>query len=525
MTVRYCLGVAVCSIVFFVGSGSSPGLMAQAIVRPGQVIDLTLDSALDIAMENSYQVQQLRMDIERTRHNLKAQEAGLKSQVYMNLQAPTINSTSDNKWNSYLQKDEIIHQDTRRWQMDLSIRQPVILFGYPTNGYLSLNNRVYQYIQRKNGNANVDYYNRYFVRFTQPLFQPNDLKNSLEQAQLSLESEELGFISDIARLMDGIAGDYYDLLELAFQQEIYAAHVRTLERINDIAQSHAAVDSSRALEAIQLQVELANTSERLSQNLLDMRFQSADMKQRLMLEATDSLFVVPAMKEIVPIAVDLDQAIQYGYQLQPRMRTLEISRRRSEISHENTVARGAFSMDLEMTYGLEKQDEYYDKLWDDQDNSYSVSVSAYVPIWDWGERKERILASEIGLERTDLTIEDTRTRIATDITNAIDNLEEYQRRAITMRDNVNVSRNLIELSIAQYEEGNLSINDLIRIVTSHRDSELNLVDAYLGWRESLLNLTMNTYYDYEKDQPLIDRVLESEPDADTPVASGMRLGG
>lgn len=490
-----------------------------------RIIDLNLESALDIAMENSYQVQQLRLGIERTRHNLKAQQAGLKSRVYMNLRAPQVNYTSDSRWNSFLQKDEIIRQNTRRFQMDLSIRQPVILFGYPTNGYLSLNNQLYQYIQKRDDNENVDYYNRYFIQFSQPLFQPNDLKNSLEQAELSLESEELGFISDIARMMDGIADDYYRLLELAFEDEIYSRHVDNLERINGLARMFAAEDSTRALDSMQLQVELANTSERLSQNQLDMRFRIADMKQELILDTTDSLFVVPRMKDIAAFDIDVDQAIQFGYQLQPRMRTLEISRRRSEISHENTKARGAFSMDLSVTYGLEKKDEYYDNLWEEQDNSYSVSVNAYVPIWDWGERKERILASEIGLERTDLNIEQTRTRIASDITNAIENLQEYQRRAISMRDNVDVSRDLLEQSIAQYEMGNLSINDLIRIVTSHRDSELNLVDAYLGWRESLLRLTMNTYYDYEKGQPLLDTILEHEEDvAQSPLEVSLISG-
>jgi len=31
--------------------------------------------------------------------------------------------------------------------MSLSVVQPVILLGYPTNGYLSLNNRMYRYTQ------------------------------------------------------------------------------------------------------------------------------------------------------------------------------------------------------------------------------------------------------------------------------------------------------------------------------------------------------------------------------------------
>ena len=499
-------------------------------IQAQRIIDLTLDSAVDIAMENSYEIMQLRLGIEQTRHNLNSRLAGLKSSAYMNLSAPDINSISDYKWNSDLQKDEIVHTNTRRWQMDLSIRQPVILFGYPTNGYISLNNRMYQYFQKKNGGEDTDYYNRYFVRFQQPLFVPNELKNNLEQAELDLERQELNFTSNIVSLINDVSGGireegsrrgyqlqgnrqngYYGLFELVSKHEIYSRHVATLERINEIVEELSEVYTTRTLELMQVQVELANTREQLSQNEIDMRIGVADLKQALILDPTDSVFVSPKMNEIVPIRVDREQAIAFAQELHPRMRTLEISRRRSEIMHETTKSRGSFNANLEMTYGLEKQDEDYQRLWEDQDNSYSVSVESYIPIWDWGERKERILASEIGLRQIDLNIEETITDIVTTITNIIDEMEVYQKRALSMQENVDVSRDLTERSIEEYRQGRTSITDLLGIVNSQRDTEINFVDAYLGWRRSILRLTMNTYYDYEKDMSLLDSILARDP--------------
>ena len=79
--------------------------------------------------------------------------------------------------------------------MDLAISQPVILFGRPTNGYLSLNNKVYRYNQ-VNGGQDVSYYNRYYVKYAQPFFQPNRLKNNIEDAELDLERRELEYIED-----------------------------------------------------------------------------------------------------------------------------------------------------------------------------------------------------------------------------------------------------------------------------------------------------------------------------------------
>ncbi len=90
------------------------------------------------------------MSIDRTRFNLQAQRARLKSRIDLNVSAPDFQSVAEPRWNSTLQREEIIHENSRRFEAELSIRQPVILFGYPTNGYLSLNNRIYRYNQLDN---------------------------------------------------------------------------------------------------------------------------------------------------------------------------------------------------------------------------------------------------------------------------------------------------------------------------------------------------------------------------------------
>ncbi len=109
----------------------------QVITSASQApIDLTLDRMVELGLRDSYRVRHLQLEVERTRSLLSAERAGLKSRVSLNISAPQFQAISDNKWNSTLQRNELIREDTRRFQMDLSVRQPVILFGYPTNGVL-----------------------------------------------------------------------------------------------------------------------------------------------------------------------------------------------------------------------------------------------------------------------------------------------------------------------------------------------------------------------------------------------------
>ena len=90
---------------------------------------LTLNSMVDIAINNSYQTKRLEYDIKRSIHWLNAERAGLKTQIYMNLISPDLQKISEHKWNSNLFRDEIVRQNTQHWQSDLAIKHPLILWS------------------------------------------------------------------------------------------------------------------------------------------------------------------------------------------------------------------------------------------------------------------------------------------------------------------------------------------------------------------------------------------------------------
>lgn len=468
-----------------------------------KVIPLTLEKAVEIAMANSYRVKQLQLGIERTRAYLRAERAGLKSQVYMKIKSPEVNAVSAYKWNSILRKDEIIRQNTRLWQMELSVRQPVILFGYPTDGYLSLNYKTYRYLQ-KNGFQDINYYNRYFLEFDQPIFQPNRLKNAIENAELKLKRKELEYNADKINLVGDIAEDFYQLFSMSYKNEVYKHHLGNVNRVAQIIHE-SAQDTNYAIDVIQIKVEKANSQEKLFQNQSELRLAISRMKRRLRINDNDSLTIVPGMK-ITQIYIDLDDAIQKGFTLNPDLRILSINRRRNKIDLENTKGQNAFHMNIEMTYGLEKEDEDYRRIWHNEDNSYSVVVNAYIPLWDWGQRKARIQAQEIGLRKTDLWIEERKRSIKTEITNAVENVKEYQIRVQSMKKNVDMAKQISGVSIGQFQKNQISLQDLLQNINRQKETEFNFLDVYLGYRDALIKLIGYTFYDYESNMPLLEHL-------------------
>ncbi len=472
-------------------------------IKAGQTIQLKLENAVEIAMDNSYRIKNLEMEIDKTLLRLKARRAGLKSKVYMDIQTPDLSRISENKWNSTLYRDEIVRQNTQRWQSDLSIKQPVILFGYPTNGYVSLNYKVYRYQQKDDGDRDIDYYNRFYFKYEQPLFTPNTLKNDLERAELDLKDSQLEFIDDKVDIIRDIGYDYYELFELAYENIIYSSQLVILDHIMKIAETRYAKDSTLSSDKIQVQLEITNEKENLLENRSDMRSDMSNMKQRLRMNADDSLFIDPEIK-ITPVFIKLDDAIELGLKNNPWLRSLYLGKRGAELDVESVKGENSFHVNLEFTYGLEKKDNRFKSIWDKYDNSNSATVNAYIPLWDWGERRALIQSEQIEVNRHDLQIEEARYDIKKDITNSYTNLKEYEERCLNLDNSRKLSGEFIQISIDKYAAGELFLQNLLQIVERHKDTEKNFLETYMGYRRSLLNLMVNTHYDYEKSISLVD---------------------
>src|SRR5690606_7752907 len=116
-----------------------------------------------------------------------------------------------------------------------------------------------------------------------------------------------------------------------------------------------AVDSSRAIEADQAQVALANARAELQQSQSNYRMESSQMKQRLRLPEEDSLVIDPDLT-VRAIEVDQTKAIEYGMNLRPQLRRLDIDERRNEIWVQEARGNNGFRLNLELTYGREMQD-------------------------------------------------------------------------------------------------------------------------------------------------------------------------
>lgn len=493
-------------IILFVALISTmPIISNQPCLNAQGVINLTLDTALDIAMKRSFNIRILDMDVRSSERELQSRRARLKTQISMDVTSPELQNILDRKWNSNLGRDELIRQNSRLWQSELSIRQPIMLWNYPTNGYLSLNYQIYRYWQRNPAETTTDLYNRLYLKLEQPFFIPNQMKNNLEKAELDLRINQLEFIADQMNIIEDITEDYYDLVKLNYEEVVYRNHIMILDDILEIANVLSRTDSSYLTDVNQLSLELNNIEEKLMSNRSSFRAEVSAMKQQLRLDNIDSL-IVDHEVELLPVNVELEQAIVYGLTNNPELQRLVVRKKNSEIDLANKKGDNAFHLSLEITYGIEKQDDHFRYLWEQFDNSNSISLNAYIPLWDGGERKYRIQSEELNILKHDLEIEQKKESITRKIRNSYTNMKEYHHRALNLKENVLLAEKIVQARRSDYFDGKATLSELIQAVQQLSSTEERFIEIYVDYKESLLDLMKETYYDFENNISVLEKI-------------------
>jgi len=446
----------------------------------------------------------LNLSSKRNFSNLHADRAALRSKAYIDIKAPEFNAVADYKWNSTLQKDEIINTNTRRWQIDFTFRHPLTLFGRPTNGYLSFNNRTYKYLQKQDPGFDVDYYNRFYVQLEQPFLLPNTQKNKIERTELNIKQERLQNQINIVSEIIGTSSSFLELFNRSQRNSYYVDFEGKLEQLLETVSELSQTDKTRIIDGELVKIEIANARETRLSNATELHRQAMSMKQRLGLNPD---VILDVRHDIVATQIDIEfrKALEYALTLRPQLKIMSINTRKEEINWDNTKGQDVFHFTLKMTLGVEKNDDHYMAVWEDYNNSYSFRLSAYLPIWDWGRRSSNVEAARLGIERSQLSIAETKDSVTNNIATTVANLNDYRQRVEAVAHNLDDAGRIYEFSVKQYQEKKMSLQGVIDALVRKRDLEINYLDAYLNYRRSLLTLSEQTFFDFENMKTLPEK--------------------
>ena len=469
---------------------------------------LTLQESIELAKEKSYTMRNLQEDLKIAEYNLKSATSSLKTHIDFSLTMPEFNQTV-RTWDD---TTGVSFYSIKRMDYGgmVTVNQPLI-----TNGNIYWETSLNSYDDFYNRDRSATFNTR--LRLRQPidaLYGYNAIRSSLRSARLDYERSSKSFRREELNLVYRVSNSYYNLLSLQRSTEIALLDYERQTEANEIAQNKYASGLIREVDALQMEVDLAEAQNSYEMALINQESAINSFKELLGIELTDSVILKDELKYNV-ITVDADKAVEYALnnRIELRERDIAIEQQQMAIRQRKAegMVRGYFDAyvqktgtsmdDMNTTYGNTLRTSANDFI--DRPINYGVGLTVSVPLLDWGENKARVRAAEARQHQNYLAKEELERSIETEIRNAVAQLNNNLKRLQLLEKNVVIAEKSFAITLQRFTDGDIDSQTLALERNRLNSAYRNHLSAYIAYQLSLADIMRKTLYDFEKDEPVM----------------------
>jgi outer membrane protein TolC len=208
-----------------------------------------------------------------------------------------------------------------------------------------------------------------------------------------------------------------------------------------------------------------------------------------------------------PVKVDMDMAISNGLNSRMELRQREIDIESSQFDMIVTKSLNEFRGDLNLRLGISGDNQDLGKIFNSPTRSPSVSLSFNIPIFDWGEKKARIAAQEATIQSQEINLSEEKKQIVIGIRQVYRNLQNQLNQIEIARQSETNAQLTYEINLERYENGDLTGMDLNLFQTQLSSKKLELAQSLINYKIELLNLKIQSLYDFETGEALLPAEL------------------
>lgn len=462
---------------------------------------LTLEKALQISEVGSPDLQQSLLNLERFQKNLEAQRAALKSRF--SLDVTPVGYSNQRRFDNRVSQwytNENLETNAR-----FLVSQPILF----TDGTISLSNEFGWQNSSSDAVANSEskvFYNNLFLNLNQPLFTYNRLKMNLKELELSFENANISYAIQRLNLERNVTQFFYNVFMAQKNLTIAQEELVNTQKSYDIIVNKVQAGLAAKEELYQAELNLATSKSSLQNS--EVTFENA--KDQLKLYLGMDLFtdiVVLADVSANPVPVELDKAIDNGLNSRMELRQREIDIETSQFELIQTKSLNEFRGDMNLRVGITGDDKNLGKIFDAPTSSPSVALSFNIPLFDWGEKKARIAAAEVSIKSQELNYSEEKKQIIIGIRQVYRNLQNQLNQIEIAKQNETNAQLTYEINLERYENGDLTGMDLNLYQSQLSQKKIALAQSLINYKIELLNLKIQTLYDFEKGEAILPSEL------------------
>jgi outer membrane protein TolC len=456
---------------------------------------LTLQKALTIAESNSPSMETTRLNLIRSKENLNAQTAALKSNFSLILNP--ISYTQDREFNDLISKWN--SRKTTESFGNFTISQPIIL----TDARISLTNRFgyYDSYSEYTGLNSKGFSNNLSINLDQPLFTYNRTELTLRELQLALENSQLNYAIQLLSLERQVTQAFYYVYQQQQSLDIANQAYQNMQQSYEVSKNKVDAGISPKEEMFQAELNLATTKSDYENKQVSLENAKDDFKLLIGMSLYDDIVVIPNIA-VDTVAVDISFAIDQGLASRMELRQRKIDIESSQFDLIQTKGLNEFKGSLGLSVGIFGDNEKFRNIYDNPTNNETVAFSLSIPLWDWGERKSRIKAAEANIDIAEINLESEKDNIILDIRKVYRNLINLQNQIEISKQSVTNAQLTYDLNLERYKNGDLTGMDLNLVQNQLSEKQMSYSNSLISYKLELLNLKIQTLYDFEKKQPI-----------------------
>lgn len=451
----------------------------------------TLDKVLNIASENSPQLKQSELSLTRSKQNLKAQNANLKSQFSLNLNpfSYSKNRNFDKRTSSWYSNS------TKSSSGTFTVSQPIKY----TDGTISLNNRLSWQDSKTGDIENETFSNKLYLSVEQPLFTYNRTKMQLQELEFAFENAKINYAIQQLNIEKNVTQQYYQVYQDQKNVTIARDEFRNQKANYKLVKDKVEAGLLKAEELFQAEVNFASSKSDLYNKQISFENAKDNFKQMLGI-SLDRDFILLANVKIDSINVNMKSAINYGLSQRMELRQKEISTEQALFDLIKTKAQNEFKGSISASFGLLGQNTSARRMYSNPEDDQTVSLKLSIPVWDWGAKKARVRASKASIESTKIDAKEERKSIEINIRKICRNIPNLLTQIDIAKQNEKNSQRTYELNLEKYKMGNLTGMELQQFQNQLTQKKQALTNAIISYKLELLNLKIQTLWDFKNNK-------------------------
>ncbi|MBK3517810.1 TolC family protein [Carboxylicivirga marina] len=464
---------------------------------------MTLNQSVEEALKSSPQIVRMRLGLERTRELLNAQRASLRSNFRLNLN-PYVYSNNR-------QYDEFNQQwftsESTQSNGTLSITQPVIW----TDGTISLENTFGYRDNYSTSSANSfeGFSNNLRLTVNQPLFTYNRTKMTLKELEFDHENAKLNYALEALNVEQQITQYFYQIYQKQMELITSREEWENRKKSYDIISNKVEAGLTAKEEQLQAELDMMTSQSTVQNNEVELENIKDNFKQMLGLSLSEEIMVI-AEVSVLPVDIDLGMATNFALSNRMEIRQRQIDIETGKFDIIKTNATNEFKGNVNVSVGLFGENESIKGIYDNPNDNEDVRFSLEVPLFDWGEKKARMRAAEASLKTSEYNLQDEQKTIRLNIRKINRGIDNTLIQIDIARKNEENAQLTYEINLEKYRNGDLTSMDLNLFQNQLTQKKNALTNALINYKLELLNMKLQTLYDFEMHRSIIDDVMKYE---------------